>query len=188
MDLASWLVAEHDDAVHRLTKQILALVPAERRRERMPGANSVDWTTFHVARHAALALRVVGHETVMSDSLIAGFDPAVTAPSAGLQEVEQPWLTLIETPELEAYALSVLDEVRAFLTHSDAASLAVDAATNTPAALRAAGLDEVEFDWLYEQWSTPNTLLRWPLTGHITHHVGELTGVRNQLGLSPFRS
>ena len=188
MDLASWLVAEHDGAVHRLTAQILAVVPAERRRERIPGANSIDWTTFHIARHAALALRVVGHEPVMSDSLIAGCDPAVTAPSAGLQEVEQPWLALIDTPELEAYALSVLDEVRAYLTHSDAASLALDATPDTTAALRAAGLDDTEFDWLYGQWSAPHTVLRWPLTGHLTHHVGELTLVRNQMGLSPFRS
>ncbi len=187
MDLASWLVTEHDDAVHRLTKQILEVVPAEHRRDRMPGANSIDWTTFHVARHAALALRVIGHETVMSNSLLAGVDPAVTAPSAGLQEVEQPWLALIETPELEAYALSVLDEVRAYLTHADPESLAVDATPDAATALREAGLDEVEFDWLYQQWSTPGTVLRWPLTGHVTHHVGELTGVRNQLGFSPFR-
>jgi len=185
MDLASWLIGEHDDAMLRLSKQILEIVPAERRRERLPGANSVDWTTFHIARHASLALRVVGHEPLMSDALLAGYDPAVTEPSAGLQEGEQPFLTLIETPELEAYALSVMDEVRAFLTRADATTLATTPDATT--ALRAMGLDEAEFDWLYRQWSSPNTLVRWPLTGHITHHVGELTGVRNQLGLSPFR-
>lgn len=185
MDLAGWLVAEHDDAVARLTKQILELVPADRRRERLSGANSVDWTTFHLARHASLALRVLGREPAMSDSLLAGLDPEVTAPGAGLRETEQPELVKIDTPTLEAYALSVLDEVRAFLTHADAASLAVT--VDAPAALRAAGLDEGDFDWLYRQWSVRHVILRWPLTGHITHHVGELTGVRNQLGLSPFR-
>lgn len=186
MELAWWLVGEHDDAVGRLTKQILELVPADRRRERLPGANSVDWTVFHVARHASLALRVLGHETLMSDSLLAGHGVELRQASAGLQETEQPFLAELETPELEAYSLSVLDEVRAFLAHADAASLA--ATPDVPGALHAAGLDAAGFDWLYRQWSEPNTLLRWPLTGHVTHHVGELTGVRNQLGLSPFRS
>lgn len=186
MELADWLVIEHDDAVFRLTKQILEVVPTERRRERVSGANSIDWTLFHVARHASLALRVAGHEPLMSDSLLSDVDPAVSAPSAGLQEVEQPFLAMIATPELEAYSLAVIDELRAFLTHSDAASL--DVSEDAAASLREFGLDESAFDWLYRQWSTPNTLLRWPLTGHITHHVGEMTGVRNQLGLSPFRS
>ena len=185
MELSSWLVAEHDDAMQRLSGQILDIVPAERRRERLPGANSVDWTVFHIARHASLALRVLGHDPAMSDALLAGAAAEVTAPSAGLQETEQPWLAQIETPQLEAYSLSVLDEVRAFLSRQDAAG--VDVAPDVTAALRTAGLDEQQFGWLYQQWSTPHLLFRWPLTGHIIHHVGELTGVRNQMGLSPFR-
>jgi hypothetical protein len=186
MDLGSWLVAEHDDAQHRLSTQILEVVPAERRRERLPGANSVDWTVFHVARHAGLALRVLGHDPAMSDALLDGVPAEVAAPSAGLQETQQPLLDAIDTPQLEAYALSVFDEVRAFLGHQDAAS--IDVLPDVAAALRRAGLDEQEFDWVYRQWSTPHVLYRWTLGGHITHHIGELTGVRNQMGLSPFRS
>jgi hypothetical protein len=30
-------------------------------------------------------------------------------------------------------------------------------------------------------------LVRWPLIGHITNHVGEMISTRNQQGLSPFR-
>jgi len=184
MDLASWLVAEHDDSVQRLSKQILGVIPVERRREVLPGANSIDWTTFHIARHARLGLRVLGHPTLMSDSLLEGLDSAVSAPDAGLHEVGRPWLDFIESPQIEAYALSVLDEVRAFLTRVDAAS---DTPVDTTAALRAAGIDEIAFEWLYRQWAQPHFVLRWALLGHATHHVGELTVVRNQMGLSPFR-
>jgi hypothetical protein len=183
MELGSWLVAEHDDAQRRLSKQILEVIPAERRRERLPGGNSVDWTVLHLARHASLALRVLGHDPAMSDALLDGMPPEVTSPSAGLQEAEQPWLSEIETPQLEAYALSVLDEARAYLSRQDAASL--DVQPDVATALRTAGVDEQEFGWLYEQWAAPHVLFRWPLTGHIIHHVGELTGVRNQLGLRP---
>ena len=188
MELASWLVAEHDDSVQRLAKQILGVIPVERRREVLPGANSIDWTTFHIARHARLALMVLGHPTLMSDSLLEGLDPNVSAPDAGLHEVGRPWLEFIESAQIEAYAFSVLDEVRAFLTKLDAAGgLAVDAPVDTAAGLRAAGIDEIDFEWLYRQWALPHFVLRWALVGHATHHVGELTVIRNQMGLSPFR-
>ena len=184
MDLSTWLVAEHDDSVQRLTKQILGVIPVERRREVIPGANSIDWTTFHIARHARLALLVLGHPTVMSDSLLRGLEPAISAPDAGLHEVGRPWLDLIESAQIEAYSLSVLDEARAFLTRLDPAD---DTPVDTTARLRAAGIDEESFDWLYRQWAQPHFVLRWVLVGHATHHVGELTVVRNQMGLSPFR-
>jgi hypothetical protein len=28
--------------------------------------------------------------------------------------------------------------------------------------------------------------VRWPLTGHLTNHVGEMIATRNRMGLSPF--
>ncbi|CAN5164296.1 hypothetical protein BH09ACT3_BH09ACT3_00530 [soil metagenome] len=60
MDLHDWLVSEFDDSTARLRGQVLDLVPRDRQLERMPGANSISWSAFHVARHAALALRVAG--------------------------------------------------------------------------------------------------------------------------------
>jgi hypothetical protein len=188
MELASWLVAEHDDSVNRLSKQILGVIPVERRREVISGANSIDWTTFHIARHARLALMVLGHPTLMSDSLLEGLDPAVSAADAGLHEVGRPWLEFIESAQIEAYSLSVLDEVRAFLTRLDSVGgPALDAPVDTTAGLRAAGIDEIDFEWLYRQWALPYFVPRWALVGHATHHVGELTVIRNQMGLSPFR-
>lgn len=184
MDLTSWIVAEHDDSVQRLTKQILDVIPVERRREVISGANSIDWTTFHIARHARLALTVLGYPPHESDLLIEGFDPAVTAADAGLHEVGRPWLEFIDSSQIAAYALSVLGEVRTFLLHADVDG---DTPMDVAPGLRAAGIDETAFEWLYRQWAMPQFVLRWALVGHATHHIGELTVIRNQMGLSPFR-
>ena len=184
--MASWLVSEHDDAVFRLTKQVLELVPANRRRERVGDGNSLDWTLFHIARHASLGLRVVGHEPAMSELLLADADlAAATAPDAGLQESEQPWFAALDTPTVEAYSLSVLDEVRAVLGRLDSES--IERPLDVSGALARAGIDHGEYDWLIRQWNAPGFVFRWVLVGHVTFHSGEAAGVRSQLGLSPFR-
>lgn len=186
MELSTWLVAELDDTVQRLTAQVIDIVPAEARRERLPGANSIGWATFHIARHASLALRVSGADISRSDALLDALEPAVRAPSAGLHEVQQPLLEFIETPQIDGYALAVLGEVRGYLAgiRPETAAAGVDVA----AELERAGLDSGEFGWLYRLWAQPDGfLVRWPMLGHVTNHVGEMIGVRNQMGLSPFR-
>ena len=60
-DLAQWLVGDLGDSVARLESQVFGCVPTGRRKEHVDGGgNSIDWTAFHVSRHAALALAVVG--------------------------------------------------------------------------------------------------------------------------------
>ena len=186
MDLSAWLVAELDDTVQRLRSQVIDIVPPERRRERLPGANSIGWATFHVARHAALALRVSGGDLAASDALLAGLDPSLSSASAGLHEVQQPVLDLIETPQIDGYALAVFGEVRGYLASVGEHSFAeaVDVATE----LERIGLDADQFGWLYGLWAQPDGfLVRWPMLGHVTNHVGEMIALRNQMGLSPFR-
>jgi hypothetical protein len=186
MDLSTWLVAELDDTVARWSNQVVGLVPAEARRDRFPEANSIDWATFHVARHAALALRVVGAELSGSDAVLESLDAVLAAPSAGLHEVQQPVLDLIDTSQVDRYASTVFGELRGYLGGIDAHTIAdeVDVATE----LAAIGLDSDQFGWLYRLWATPDGfLVRWPMIGHIIHHVGEMISLRNQMGLSPFR-
>jgi hypothetical protein len=186
VQLSTWLVAELDETVERLTRQVIEIVPPEARRERLPGANSIGWATFHVARHARLALRVSGIDVSHSDALLADADPAVIAPSSGLHEVEQPVLAFLATAQIDEYALAVFGEVRSYLSGLGAGPL--DPVSDIAEALRQTGLDEGEFGWLYGLWSQRNGfLVRWPLIGHITHHVGEMITLRNQMGLSPFR-
>ncbi len=187
MKLSEYLLAEHDEAINRLRSQILGIVPLDRQLERLPGANSVTWITFHVARHAALALSIVGETAGIRDSRLEGFDPRATVGGSGLTEVQQPFTDNLDPASVNDYALSVFADVRRYLETVTETSL--DALPDTEAALDAAGVEHDTFDWLYRMWADQPVafLVRWPLTNHLTHHIGELTGMRNQMGLSPFR-
>ncbi|MCU1479648.1 MAG: hypothetical protein JWQ19_434 [Subtercola sp.] len=187
MNISQYLVSELDDTVSRLRTQILGLVPRERQLERLPGANSVTWIVYHVARHAALALSVATGTPGIHDSRLDVFGPVATRGGNGLQEVQQPFTDSLDPAEVEAYALRVFADVRTYLLSLTQGEL--DALPDVEAALDSAGIEHDTFDWLYRLWADQPVafLVRWPLIGHLTHHVGELTGMRNQMGLSPFR-
>jgi hypothetical protein len=184
--LATWLLAEHDETVGRLHDQIQAVVPDEARTARLPGGNSIRWATYHVARHAALALTVVGAGAPGIDERSTPFPAAATAGGAGLQEVEQDWAAGLDLRAVERYADDVFQQVRAYLAAVEPDEL--DRRIDVGERLRSAGVDEQSFGWLYRLWDAPiGFLLRWPMLGHVTNHVGEMIATRNQLGYSPFR-
>ena len=187
MNVSDYLVAELDDSVGRLRTQILELVPLDRQLERLPGANSVTWITYHVARHAALALSIVTGSAGIRDTRLDAFDPRASTGGAGLHEVQQPFTDDLDPSTVNDYALQVFADVRVYLQSIEEPEL--DALLDIEAALDAAHIEHDTFDWLYRLWADQPIafLVRWPLTAHLTHHVGELTGMRNQMGLSPFR-
>ena len=186
MDLTAWLVAEHDDTAGRFRDQVLAVVPPEARVTRLPNGNSMRWTMYHIARHASLALDVLSGSGGFPDPRLAAFPEAATAGGAGLQEVEQPWAVGLDPDAVAEHLTAVLADVRAHLTGVTPEVL--EGHPDVRGALRAAGVGEREFGWLHGQWDGPAAfLVRWPLLGHVTHHVGELITIRNLLGLSPFR-
>jgi hypothetical protein len=114
------------------------------------------------------------------------FPAEATAGGAGLQEVEQPWAADLDPDAVVAHLSAVLEDVRRQLAATTAEEL--DRRPDVRSALRAAGVTERDFGWLHAQWDGPVAfLVRWPLLGHVTHHVGELITVRNLLGHSPFR-
>ncbi|MDQ1531189.1 MAG: hypothetical protein QOE37_1294 [Microbacteriaceae bacterium] len=186
MRFAHWLLAEHDETLRRLHEQIQAVVPEEARVARLPGGNAIRWATYHVARHAALALIVVGAREPGQDARLAGFDAAATAGGAGLQEVEQDWTASLDLRGVERYSDAVFEEVRAYLAGRELDDL--DERVDVAGRLRAAEVDPAEFGWLYRLWDAPvGFLVRWPMLGHVTNHVGEMIATRNQMGFSPFR-
>jgi hypothetical protein len=146
MDLTQYLVAELDDTTARLRGQVLDLVPPERQLERMPGANSIAWATFHVAKHAALALRVAGFLDHRPDERLASFDGQAAAHGAGLQEVEQPWAAGFDAAAVDRFASSVLGDVRRYLGTLGPAAL--DERPDVEAGLEASGIDRTQFGWL----------------------------------------
>jgi hypothetical protein len=174
MNLRTWILQELVDVSARLQTQVLAVVPPERRAQRPGGGNSINWATFHIARHADLGLAV-----------LSGREPLQIG-SSGLGEIEQPGLAGLEAPHVYRYAESVLVASRDFATTLDPDSL--ERIPDSSATLEAAQVPADEFGWLYEQWAGKQAafFIRWPLTAHVTSHIGEMIATRNRLGLSPY--
>ena len=188
MDLTQWLVAQHDDAAARLQDQILDLVPTGRRTERPGGGSPILWNTFHLARHAALALDVLepGAAPPAPAWLPRLTGPAANAaPVAGLEEAPAPWADELPAAGVDAYLAQVLDRTRGFLADP---GLDFDAVPDVAGGLSLAGIGEDDVPWLRRMWTGKPAawLIRWPLTGHIGNHVGEMLATRNRMGLSPY--
>jgi hypothetical protein len=188
MDLTQWLLAEHDDTAARLRGQVLDLVPAGRRTERPGGGSPILWNAFHLARHAALALDVLepGAAPPAPDWLPRLAGPgAGTAAAAGLEEAPASWADDLPAVSVDAYLSQVLDRTRVFLAGP---GLDFDAVPDVAVSLARAGIGEDDVPWLRRMWTGKPAawLIRWPLTGHIGNHVGEMLATRNRMGLSPF--
>jgi len=183
--IADYLVQDLDDTLARLSSQVLDLVPPQRQLEPLPGSNSIAWALYHTARHAQLALHVLGRSPAVPQD-VEGLDARAWTGGAGLQEVQQEWFTPSDASALREYHAEVFAHVRDFLGTLEPDGL--NAPTDAAGALAEAEVDREVFGWLYGMWDQPVAfLVRWPLTGHLVHHVGEMVTYRNQIGLSPFR-
>jgi hypothetical protein len=185
VDLTQWLVAEHDDTAARLRGQVLRLVPAQRRGERPGGGSPIIWSTFHLARHAALALDVLAPGAVPAAPDWVAALAGDAASTAGFEEAPAPWAGEMSAADVDAHLDRVLHATRAFLAEP---GLDLDAVPDVPAALSRAGVQDEDLVWLRRMWTGKPAawLVRWPLTGHVVNHVGEMLATRDRLGLNPF--
>jgi len=185
VDLSQWLVDEIDDISSRLRGQLLELVPPSRRRERPGGGSPILWNTFHAARHTSLALAVLSPQLgperyAWLDDLVSKADPGI-----GLEEAALPWADAFSPEKVDGYLADVLGDARRFLAGP---AIDLDAVPDVSGALNRAGIGPGEWGWLHRMWQDKPAawLVRWPLTGHISSHVGEMIATRNRMGLSPF--
>jgi hypothetical protein len=179
-DLAQWLVDDLADSVGRLEGQVFGCVPPGRRKERADGGgNSIDWTAYHVSRHAALALAVVG-------ALLPQHDADGLGAGAGLDESEPGWAYELDGATVETETIATFMNVRSYLGQVDPEAFA--GVPEVDRVLEESDLDRGEYGWLYAMWTGKPLawFVRWPLTGHLTNHVGEMIATRNRMGLSPF--
>jgi hypothetical protein len=187
VDLSQWLVAEHDDTAARLRGQVLDLVPQDRRLERPGGGSPILWNAFHIARHASLALAVLSagagsgspvwlEELVRNEGSVA---------IAGLEEAPAPWGDSLSAADVDSYLEEVLTRTREFLADP---GVDFDAVPDVSGGLVRAGIGAGEVIWLQKMWTGKPAawLVRWPLTGHVCNHVGEMLATRNRMGLNPF--
>ena len=188
MDLRSWIVADIDSLHGRLEKGVVGLMPAARWRERVDGGGlapvSIAW---HVARHHDIAVNAVVRRTpeVLDDWRD---EVGISGDTwRGLSESED--LDLVDELDPEGvgrYLLAVLEGSIAWLTVNALPDLS--AVPDSATALLALGTPVDSFDWLYKMWDRKpvSFYLRWEAIGHGYNHLGELTSIRNRMGLRSF--
>jgi hypothetical protein len=188
MDLRTWISADLDSLRNRLSNGVLAIIPPDRMAERVDGGGvPAVYVAWHTARHHDLAVNGVLRrcpEVLEEWSTRVGVD---TDTWRGLAEGEDHDLVTALDPEaVAAYALAVIDHTKTWIADGDLSIL--DTVPDSAAALRAIGTPEDRFDWLYSMWDGKPAafFLSWEAVGHGYNHLGELTAVRNRMGLSPF--
>lgn len=189
MDLTKWVAAEVDGLRRRVDEQVLQLVPPERRRERPGGGPSIVAALWHTGRHADLALHaVLLGEAPLLDEWRDDLDAVNLPAGSGLGEAEDPADTAqVDATAVGDYLMAVLDAVITSLGRLDLAS--ADAAVDGTRALRASGVPDDEFGWLFGLWSERPRwwFLQWEVISHTTGHLGEMIATRDRMGLNPFQ-
>lgn len=193
MQLRDWLVSDHAGILGRFDQGIAPHVPRDRWRDQADdGGSSIAALLHHLTRHQDLAVHAVvrGVDALWS-AHAEGLGLADRSPSAGLSESEDRSLTAaLDLDALDAYVRAVHSATASWLADIDAADLgaALDTVPPTADRMEAVGVLAAEVPWLHAMWGgkTAGWLLQWPGIGHGHAHVGEITSIRNRMGLSPF--
>jgi hypothetical protein len=123
---------------------------------------------------------MVGHRQAL------GLDGCET--HGGLPEREDPDITAaIDVVALQAYASAVGQATDEWLGR--VATMAFDSIPDASWRLEhLGGVTEKSVPWLHALWNskTVGWFVQWEAVGHSYTHLGEMTAIRGQLGLSPF--
>ena len=193
VDLRTWMTEEVSGIGERFASSIVAHIPADQWRIRVGatdlGASSIAALLFHMTLHCDLAITtVVRHHAPLRLEWSERLGLAGWASTAGLSEAEDPSLTsaldldaLVEYHHaVQAATLDWLDRV---------AITVLDSVPDSEYRLgHLAGVGASEVPWLIRMWSGRSIgwFAQWPAVGHRQGHLGEMTGIRSQLGRSPF--
>jgi hypothetical protein len=189
MELRTWIVGDLVSLRQRLAGGVLGHLPVERRAERVDGGGiAPTYILWHLARHHDVAVNRILRRT---DEVVGDWTDRLGVAAdlwRGLAEGEDTDLVAELDPEaVEGYLLAVLDRTRSWLDTADLSDLERPT-TNTDAALADLGAPEDRMGWLYDMWRDrpASFFLSWEAIGHGYNHLGELTSIRNRMGLSPF--
>jgi hypothetical protein len=196
VDLRTWIIGDLAAVQTRLHQGVVAHVPASRWTTRLGPAlgsdrpsSSISWLLFHMSHHHDLAINtaILGRPPLLGahreDLGIAGAPAA-----AGLPEREDPDIAdALDQHALLRYATAVTAASLDWMER-----VAISAFDTVPEASsrleREAGVDRDAVPWLHDMWQgkTVAWFVQWEAIGHGHTHVGEMTGLRGQLGHSPF--
>ncbi|MEO7397950.1 MAG: hypothetical protein ABIW84_05250 [Ilumatobacteraceae bacterium] len=151
---------------------------------------SIAWLLFHTTYHQDLALNTAirDHAPILADHRSA-LGLAELGPEAGLTESEDPVVTdALSLAHLGEYVDAVNARTATWIDHLS--TMALDSVPSSSYRLEhLAGIPaDGPMDWLHSMWNGKpvSWLVQWECIGHGHAHVGEMVGIRNRLGLSPF--
>jgi hypothetical protein len=193
MDLLEWISADLASIRSRFEHGIVAHVDTDRWKDHVGGedrpASSLAFLLLHITYHHDLAIQtavqnraplMVGHRLALGLSDL----PA----HCGLAEREDTRVTMaLDVAALRTYAHAVWDATDDWLAR--VATMAFDSIPDASWRLEhLGGVTESNVPWLHAMWTgkTVGWFAQWEAVGHGYTHLGEMTAVRNQLGLSPF--
>jgi hypothetical protein len=195
VDLKEWISTDHASVGVRLDNAIVAHVGKPHWKSGgehggSQGVSSIAWLLFHTTFHQDLAMNTAirNHAPMLPDHREALGIGGLTA-WAGLTEAEDGDVT-------EALHLDALLEYVAAVNAGTAdwidqiSLMALDSIPDSSRRLAdKAGIPaDGEMSWLHAMWSGKpvSWFVQWECIGHGHAHVGEMVGVRNRLGFSPF--
>ena len=193
MDLVEWIRADLNSIRSRFDHGIVAqLDPTlwkRRAGDDMHPAQSIAWLLLHVVYHQDLAVQsAVQNRAPLMANRRTLLGLGEVAAHGGLQEREDPAVTaVLDIGALQTYATDVWDATDEWLDR--VATMAFDTIPDASWRLEhLAGVTETAVPWLHSMWTakTVGWFAQWEVVGHGYTHVGEMTAVRNQFGLSPF--
>ena len=191
MDLQQWIATDHASVTTRFDNSIGQHVPQQYWKDGGPGGGpSIAWLLFHMTYHQDLALNTAVRDQVpLLQEHRTAVGLAAFVPSAGLSEAE-------ETDVVEALDVHGLDEYVALVNTSTASwieTMSIMALDSRPEASwrlehKAGIAADGDLAWLHRLWTDKpvSWFIQWECIGHGHNHVGEMIGIRNRLGLSPF--
>lgn len=190
MNLLTWISNDHASVASRFQSAIVQHVPTQYWSQTPPGGgSSLTWLLFHMTYHQDLALNtaVRNQPPILAEHRQAlGLDGFAAA--SGLSEAEDPAVTAaISVQNLRNYFDQVTASSATWI--SNLSSLALDSVPDAPWRLeRKAAVAPHDVPWLFSMWIDKPVawFVQWECIGHCHTHLGEMTSVRNRLGLSPF--
>ena len=207
VDLRTWIITDLAAVRTRFRNGIVAHVPTERWKARLGGAttdgsdlagrsgstsrpsSSIAGLLFHMSYHHDLAINtaVLGRPPLLTAHRDALGITDVAA-VGGLAEREDPAIVdALDTAALVDYADAVIAATLEWMGH-----VAITSFDSIPDASwrieQEAGVCRDHVPWLHDMWSGKpvSWFVQWEAIGHGHTHVGEMTGLRGQLGHSPF--
>ena len=188
MELSDWIGGDVASLRQRVEGGFINVVPSERWREQVDGGGIASvYVLWHTARHHDVAVNGVlrRRPPVLDDWMDRVGISSDTW--RGLAEGQDRELVDQLDPHMVGqYFVAVLDESLAWLAGRP--PLDPRSVPDARAALAEIQVPVDRFDWLYDMWADKPAqfFLSWEAVGHGFNHLGELTSIRNRMGLSPF--